>query len=88
MKLKALIVLIPLLAVAVAPAAELVEADVQWGKAVEKMFAEGKTSISTPSEQRARLARQIAEKLGHQCAVERSGSGFRVSLIGAPLIRN
>jgi hypothetical protein len=88
MKLKAFIVLIPMLAVAVASAAELTEADLQWGKAVEKMFTEGKTSISTPSEQRAQLARQIAEKQGRPCAVERIDNGFRVVLTGSALVKN
>jgi hypothetical protein len=54
------------------------EADKKWGQAVETKIAQGATTISTPSESRAKLAKQLAEKNGRQCKVEKTDKGYRI----------
>jgi hypothetical protein len=59
-------------------AEEVSEADKKWGQAVETKIAQGATTISTPSESRAKLAKELANKHGRQCKVEKTDKGFRV----------
>lgn len=61
---------------------ELGEADKKWGQAVETKIAQGATTISTPSESRAKLAKQLAEKHNRQCKVEKTDKGYRI-VVGA-----
>jgi len=59
-------------------AGELSEADKKWGGAVEQMITDGATTISTPNENRAKLAKDLAVKLGRQAQIEKVGTGFKV----------
>jgi hypothetical protein len=42
---------------------EASDADKKWGQAVETKIAQGATTISTPSESRAKLAKELASKI-------------------------
>lgn len=55
-------------------------ADKKWSEAVEKMIAAGPTTISTPSESRAELAKSLAEKAGRKCEVKRIATGYRIEV--------
>ena len=57
---------------------EASDADKKWGQAVETKIAQGATTISTPSESRAKLAKELANKHGRQCQVEKTDKGYRV----------
>ena len=57
-------------------------ADRQWARRVEKLFGRKRSSITTPLEHRAQLARSIAEKLGRKCEVVRVETGFKVTVTG------
>lgn len=61
-------------------AVELAEADREWSQAVEKMFNAGKTSVTTPLEHRAQLARKIARKLGCRGEITRTENGFKFEI--------
>lgn len=61
-------------------AGELSEADKKWSQAVEAKIAQGDTTISTPSESRAKLAKELATKQGRSCKVEKTDTGFRIVL--------
>jgi len=63
-----------------ASAAEASAADRDWVRSVEKLFARRRTSVTTPLEHRAKLAAQVAERLGHRCAIRRTENGFKVVL--------
>ena len=67
---------------------ELTEADKKWGGAVEKMIAEGATTISTPVESRAKLAKEIAAKQGRQSQIEKTSTGFKVTVEQKKLAKN
>lgn len=71
-----------LLTAGFASAADASAADRQWALRVEKLFARRRTSITTPLEHRALLARSIAERLGRKCAVVRVETGFKVMVTG------
>ena len=71
-----------LLTAGFASAAEASAADRQWARRIKKLFARRRTSITTPLEHRARLARSIAEKLGRKCDVVRVETGFKVMVTG------
>lgn len=62
----------------VAYAGELNEADKKWSGAVEKMIIEGVTTISTPSESRAQLAKELAGKHGRDSQIKTVASGYQV----------
>jgi hypothetical protein len=62
-------------------AGEPSEADKKWGEAVEKMIADGVTSISTPAESRAKLAKELAAKHGRECQVEKTATGYKIVLV-------
>lgn len=59
-------------------AEELSEADRKWSQAVESKIAQGDTTISTPSESRAKLAKKLATKLGRSSKVEKTDAGYRI----------
>ncbi len=56
------------------------DADQKWSVVVEKIIAEGKTTISTPSEKRVEIAKQIAQKAGRKVEVTKSDSGYRIKV--------
>jgi|DewCreStandDraft_4_1066084.scaffolds.fasta_scaffold61462_1 hypothetical protein len=62
-------------------AADLNEADQRWKAAVEQKIAAGPTTISTPSEQRMKLARQIAAQKGRKSEVTKTDAGYRVKVL-------
>lgn len=57
---------------------ELSKADQKWSAVVEKMIEEGATTISTPDENRAKLARRLADKHGRKSTLEKTEKGYRV----------
>ena len=59
-------------------AGEVSEADQKWSKVVEAKIVEGATTISTPSEARVKLAKELAQKHQRQCRVEKTDKGYRV----------
>lgn len=61
-------------------AAPLDEADQKWVAVVEQMIATGNTTITTPSEKRAEIARQLAEKAGRKADVEKVDGAFRIKV--------
>ena len=62
-------------------AADLSEADQKWKVAVEQKIATGPTTISTPSEQRVKIAREIAAQKGRKSEVTKTDSGYRVKVL-------
>jgi hypothetical protein len=72
-----------LLALALASAAAFAvtttEADQRWLSAVEKMVQEGKTQISTASEERLALAKNWAATQGYETQVTRIGQSYQVT---------
>jgi hypothetical protein len=60
------------------PAVEITQADKKWAEVVEAKVSSGPTEISTPSEVRVQIARQMAAKKGRACQVVKTSSGFRV----------
>ena len=63
-------------------AAEPTEADQRWAKAVEQKITAGPTTVTTPSEVRANLAKAIAAKLGRLCTVTKTDAGYLVDVRG------
>ena len=63
-------------------AEEPTAADQKWAKAVEQKIAAGPgpTTISTPSETRAKLAESVARKLGRQVKLAKHETGFTVEV--------
>jgi hypothetical protein len=59
---------------------KLDEADKKWSAAVEKMIKAGPTTISTPSEKRMELAKQLAEKSGRKTEVSKTGDVYRITV--------
>jgi len=60
------------------PALEITQADKKWAEVVEAKVTAGPTEISTPSEVRVQIAKQLAAKKGRACEVVKTTSGFRV----------
>lgn len=56
------------------------DADQKWSAAVEKKIAAGNTTISTPSEKRAEIAKQLAEKAGRKAEVSKVETGYRIKV--------
>jgi hypothetical protein len=56
------------------------EADQKWGAAVEKMIAAGPTTVSTPTETRVQIAKQLAEKAGRKIEVTKVDNGYRIKV--------
>ena len=73
------------LSVAAVSAGELSEADKKWSGVVEKMITEGPATISTPSANRAELARELAAKHKRECKVEKLANGFKITVQGRKL---
>jgi hypothetical protein len=67
-----------LMMAATLPALEITQADKKWVEVVEAKMAAGPTEVSTPSEVRVELAKQLAAKKGRTCQVVKTSSGFRV----------
>ena len=59
-------------------AEDLSEADKKWSRAVESKIAQGAATISTPSESRAKLAQELANKHGRSSKVEKTDTGYRI----------
>jgi hypothetical protein len=60
------------------PALEITQADKKWAEVVEAKVTAGPTEVSTPSEVRVQIAKQLAAKKGRACEVVKTSSGFRV----------
>ena len=60
------------------PALEITQADKKWAEVVEAKLTAGPTEVSTPSEVRVQIAKQLAAKKGRACEVVKTSSGFRV----------
>ena len=82
MKVLTLLTAVCLLAATV-HAGEPSEADKKWTGAVEKMIAEGPTTVSTSDENRVKLAQELAAKHGRECQVEKNGTTFKVVIHAA-----
>lgn len=57
---------------------ELSEADKRWLEAVTQKILAGKTTISTPSAERARLAAELAKKHGRTAEVQKRDTVYLV----------
>ena len=68
-------------------AADLSEADKKWSAAVEKMIASGATRISTPDENRAKIAADLAQKYGRQSKTEKTDAGYAVTIVAQPAVQ-
>lgn len=72
--------------------AETKEADQKWLVAVEKMVTKGEKKISTPSEERANLLKQWADKKGYVVKATKTERGFSLELTpketSKPVARN
>jgi hypothetical protein len=60
------------------PAIEISQADQKWAEVVAAKVSAGPTEVSTPSEVRVQLAKELAAKKGRACEVVKTSSGFRV----------
>lgn len=69
-------------------AGELSDADQKWKNAVDQMFAQGATTISTPSESRVEIAKELAAKHGRECRVEKTAAGYKITLHTAKVAKN
>ena len=83
MKLKPFLALaaLCLLTTLVTLARELTPADRKWSAVVEKKIASGPAVISTPEAARAELATNIAKKYGRTSRVEKTETGYRISVL-------
>ncbi len=61
-------------------AGEISAADQKWLSAVEKMIADGKTTVSTPSKERADILKEWAGKKGYAVELTKSDKGFQAKL--------
>ena len=57
------------------------DADQKWSAAVEKMIAAGPTTVSTPSEKRVQIVKDLAQKAGRKTEVAKVEKGFRVKVL-------
>ncbi len=80
MKKLVILVLGCLLVSSAAFAGEATGADQKWLAAVEKMVAEGKTTVSTPKEERVKLLKDWAAKNGYSVTLIQNDQGFSVQL--------
>ena len=55
------------------------EADQKWLTIVEKMVGEGKTTVSTTTDERVKLAKSWASKKGYSTEVAKTDKGFKVT---------
>lgn len=63
----------------VALAENVSEADQKWLSVVEKMVSEGKTTVSTTTDDRVTLAKNWAMKKGYLAEVAKTDKGFKVT---------
>lgn len=68
------------LALTLVASAEPSVADQKWLGAVKTMVTEGKTKVSTPSEERSKLLKEWAEKNGYSVAVTKMENSFSIEL--------
>lgn len=68
-------------------AAEFSQADLKWGKAVEKMILSGKKDISTPSTNRVEIAKKLAVKYGRTAKVMKTKKGYRIAFTKKSAVR-
>lgn len=80
MNMKKLVCLIALVAATSLAVAETKEADKKWLDVVQKMVTEGKTQISTPSQERVDLLKEWGRKQGYSVTVNKTEAGFRLEL--------
>lgn len=80
MNMKKLVCLIALVAATSLAIAETKEADKKWLDVVQKMVTEGKTQISTPSQERVDLLKEWGRKQGYSVTVNKTEAGFRLEL--------
>lgn len=78
--MKKLVCLIALVAATSLAIAETKEADKKWLDVVQKMVTEGKTQISTPSQERVDLLKEWGRKQGYSVTVNKTEAGFRLEL--------
>jgi len=64
-------------------AGELSDADQKWSKAVERMISHGSTTISTPQENRVRIAKKLAAKFGRETKVEKTKKSYKIIVSAA-----
>jgi len=55
-------------------------ADQKWLLAVEKMVADGQTTVSTPNKERMNLLKEWADKKGYSVEVTESDASYRLRL--------
>ncbi len=60
-------------------AGNISEADQKWLTVVEKMVGEGKTTVSTTTDERVKLAKNWAAKQGYSTEVAKTDKGFKVT---------
>lgn len=80
MKIIQIIICAALISVTAAVGSESSEADQRWIKAVEQKIASGPTTITTPSETRAKLAESLARKQRRLVIVTKTDSGFSIQV--------
>lgn len=78
--MKKLVCLIALVAATSLAIAETKEADKKWLDVVQKMVTDGKTQISTPSQERVDLLKEWGRKQGYSVSVNKTEAGFRLEL--------
>lgn len=64
-------------------ATELSKSDRKWCAAVEEMITAGPATIATPNENRAKLAKQLADKHGRESKIEKTDKGYKI-IVQAP----
>jgi hypothetical protein len=69
-----------LMTVSLAFAGEPTAADQKWLEVVQKMVAEGNSSVSTPSKDRVTLLQDWASKKGYSVKVTQSEAGYRATI--------
>jgi hypothetical protein len=80
MNMKKLVCLIALVVATSFALAETNEADKKWLDVVQKMVKDGKTQISTPSQERVDLLKEWGRKQGYSVTVNKTEAGFRLEL--------
>lgn len=66
------------LMVAISQAGDKKEGDKKWAEVVEQMIASGPATISTPQQNRAKIAKELAEKHGRKTKIEPIENGYRI----------
>ena len=87
-------ILISILAVTLlvlsAGATEISKQDAKWAEVVKKMMAKGETKLSTPSNTRVEIIKDLAKKSNRECRVAKKGVTYEVVILEsktkAPLV--